>query len=319
MTTLGWLFRKLLLRRVSIQIRRVIAARDPVCRGSEEEILMTAVTKGSALAVLVVGLTASVTLSPAQGSQAMKSDHQIYVVQGVPGASVDVTVDGDSAGKGLATKDVIGPLSVSGGSHTISFDTDDWSVGASFDADKPSQDIVVHWPADPTDMPEVTVFTNDIRPVPAGKGRLTVAHTAIVPPADVRVNSKVLFANIANGEFVTAVVPASTYSVDIVPTGESTNPLFGPVDLQVKAGVLTRVFAIGEPENGGMDAIVQVLPVARGGSPAPGSVDAGEAGYAATERPVSSWGALLVVVVIGGLGLIGWGAAVGARRGRASE
>ena len=49
----------------------------------------------------------------------------------------------------------------------------------------------------------------------------------------------------------------------VVPTGQKQDPLLGPLDLPVKAGALTRVFAIGQPENGSMDAVVQVLPVGK--------------------------------------------------------
>jgi hypothetical protein len=53
------------------------------------------------------------------------------------------------------------------------------------------------------------------------------------------------------------------------------------VDLPVKAGALTRVFAIGQPTNGSMDAIVQVLPLRQTGSKAPSQVNAGSAGMVA--------------------------------------
>ena len=36
--------------------------------------------------------------------------------------------------------------------------------------------------------------------MPKDKAKLTVAHTAAVPPADIRVDGKVLFENVANGE-----------------------------------------------------------------------------------------------------------------------
>ena len=110
----------------------------------------------------------------------------------------------------------------------------------------------------------------------------------MVPPADILADGTVLFSNIANGEFVTAEVPAETYNVAVVPTGQKTDPLLGPLDLPVEAGQLTRVFAIGEPENGSMDAVVQVLPVGKAGSPAPDSVDAGEAGLVAGLSPVGA-------------------------------
>ena len=62
-----------------------------------------------------------------------------------------------------------------------------------------------------------------------GKATLVVAHTAAVPPADIRVDNKVLFANIANGESLKLTVPVATYKVAIVPTGETKPVLLGPL------------------------------------------------------------------------------------------
>jgi hypothetical protein len=236
-------------------------------------------TKG-ALALLLAGAAA---VLPAQGADAAHRAPagKVFVIQGVPGASVDVTIDGKTVDTGAEAKAVLGPVSLTDGRHTITFSSDQWTVTSSFQVHTRSSDIVLHWPAEIGPKPETTVFKNDIAPVAAGKGRLTVAHTAVVPPADVRVDQKVLFSNIANGEFVSAQVPAGTYSVDIVPTGQDTDPLLGPVDLPVKGGVLTRVFAIGQPTNGSMDAIVQVLPLRQTGSKAPSQVEAGSAGLVA--------------------------------------
>jgi hypothetical protein len=234
-----------------------------------------------ALALLLAGAAA---VLPAQGADAAhhhRSTGKVFVIQGVPGASVDVSIDGQSIDKGAQAKAILGPMSLTDGKHTITFASTKWTVTSSFQVHARSSDIVLHWPAEIGPKPETTVFKNDIAPVSGGKGRLTVAHTAVVPPADVRVDQKVLFSNIANGEFVTAEVPAGTYSVDVVPTGQDTDPLLGPVDLPVKGGVLTRVFAIGQPTNGSMDAIVQVLPLRQTGSKAPNQVNAGSAGLAA--------------------------------------
>jgi hypothetical protein len=204
----------------------------------------------------------------------------LFVVHGVPGKPADVVLDGQPLRKQLAPKEVAGPFDLSPGKHTIRFRASGWTATASFRATARSVDVVVHRPADATKPPEVTVFDNDLSAITAGEARLTIAHTAVVPPADVRVSGKVLFSNIANGEFVTADVPAKTYSVDIVPTGEAT-PLFGPVDVTLQPGALTRVFAIGEPANGGMDAVVQVLPLREKSVTRPGSVNAGSAGLVA--------------------------------------
>jgi hypothetical protein len=144
-----------------------------------------------------------------------------------------------------------------------------------------SVDAVLHRQADVTKPPIFTAYTNDLSAVTAGSSRLTVAHTAAVGPADIRVKGKVLFANVANGEQLTLTVPAGTYPVDIVPTAAAGPVVFGPVDLVVGKASLTRVFAIGVAATGSMDAVVQVLPVAtRGSGEVPSRVDAGDGGQA---------------------------------------
>lgn len=213
----------------------------------------------------------------------------VFLVVGVPGARVDVLVDEKSIEKEVEAKSVVGPLELTSGQHTVTFRSDAWSATADVEVDRPSLDVVVHRPADPAADPTVTVFGNEVQPISANKARVTIAHTAVVPPADVRVSGKVLFSNIANGEFVTAEVPAATYSVDIVATGGS-DPVFGPVEVTLQAGALNRVFAIGDPEEGTMDAIVQVLPLSQTSSTTPDSVPTGSAGLVATNGPtVSPW------------------------------
>ena len=253
------------------------------------------------LAALLTLLATAVTGGSAHASGAAST----YVVQGIPDASVDVSVDGQVVQSGVAAKQLVGPLGLAAGSHTVTFKSADWTVSKSVDV-AGSQDVVLHWPADAGSKPVVTVFTNDVSPVGPGKGRLTVAHTAVVPPADILAGGKTLFSNIANGEFVSAVVPATTYSVAVVPTGGG-DPLLGPVDLPVKAGALTRVFAIGAPRNGSMDAVVQVLPVPTTGGGQPTNVDTGEAGLVAPDGSIdavqqSVWASMAALLG----GLLGW-------------
>lgn len=222
---------------------------------------------------------------PAAGNAAAfpaEDPPQVYFIAGVD-LPVDVTLDGESV-VSLQPEGIHGPVTVTAGEHTVAFRSSDWTAETTMTLEAPSQDVVVHRPADASGQPTVTVFENDVSPVAADRARITIAHTAVVPPADVRVAGKVLFANIANGEFVTAEVPEDTYSVDIVPTGGST-PVFGPVDLEVRAGALNRVFAIGQPTDGSMDAIVQVLPLRTTNVHPPADVDAGGAGMVAPVDP----------------------------------
>lgn len=269
----------------------------------------------SGLAVLALALGAAGLIGSAPAGAAAASSSRVYVIQGVPKQQYDISVDGEEVGSDVGAKGIVGPLELTAGRHQIEFTGADGAIGQSFDVSKASVDVVLHWPADEANQPQVTVFDNDMSPVAAGKGRLIVAHTAVVPPADIVANGKVLFSNIANGEFVTADVPGDTYEVSVVPTGQTTDPLLGPLDLKVEAGSLTRVFAIGEPRNGSMDAVVQVLPLGSAGSPAPGSVDAGEAGLVATNRATPDHSAWLVLVAgLGGGSVLGLAAVTRRRR-----
>ncbi len=229
-----------------------------------------------------------------------KAPSEVYLVQGVPGGPADVSVAGEVVTSGLESTGVFGPIDLEPGQHMVAFEGDAWSVEAPINVKNASEDVVVHLPADPGADPAVTVFANEVEPVDAGQGRLTVAHTAVVPPADIRASGEVLFANVANGEFVTADVPADTYEVDVVPTGGD-EPLLGPLDLEVTPAALTRVFAIGVPEDGSMTAVVQVIPLAESSGLPPSSVGAGEAGLVAPgeERWGEVWLLPLLVLVLG--------------------
>lgn len=253
---------------------------------------------------------------PAVASGA-KTAPEVYFIAGVD-VPVDVTLDGEPVAS-LEPKGIHGPVPVPAGQHTVEFSADGWEVGSPLSFTGASLDVVVHRPADAGDDPTITLFPNEVGPIAADRARVTVAHTAVVPPADVRVAGEVLFANIANGEFVTAEVPADTYSVDIVPTGGS-DPVFGPLDLTVQAGALNRVFAIGQPENGSMDAIVQVLPLRTTSvNPPPGDVGAGEAGLVAPDSTPDEGVAGTTVTayaVLLGISVVGVGALVHAARVR---
>lgn len=270
------------------------------------------------------GAAALVTVAVSLGAPSAQAGHsqspaprQIYLVQGVPGVSVNVAIDGEAVGKSLEAKAIAGPLDITPGSHVVRFSTNDWTISSRVRINSASSDIVLHWPADVARRPEVTVFANNVEAVARSKARLTLAHTAAVPPVDLRVDDKVLFSNIANGEFLTSDVPAGAYSVELVPTGQLSHPLLGPLKVPVQTEALTRVFAIGQPRNGSMAALVQVIPLAHKGSAPPATVDAGTAGLAdpsLQSGSASASGWILALTGVGGLGALTCFAAAVRRR-----
>ena len=233
-------------------------------------------------ALTLAGLTAAPV--------AAADDARIYVVQGLPGRTVDVAVDGETVAEGVQTAAVTKGFPVQAGSRKVTFSDDGdvllermFKVGAGS-----SWDVVLHLPGESgaDAEPAVTVFRNDLSDVPRGKASLTVAHTARVGEADVQVDGKVLFADIENGESLNLVVPVATYEVAIVPAGKSSPVLLGPVDLTVKGGALNRVYAIGDPAKKTMNVAVHVIETGSTGSQEPSRVDTGTGGQAVgLQRP----------------------------------
>ncbi len=242
----------------------------------------------TALVLLLGGalVTAGLTAAPVQAAD----DAKIYIVQGLPGRTVDVAVDGKTVAKDVRTAAVTKGFAVEAGTRKVSVsDGGDVVLERVFKVSAGSSwDVVLHLPAeDGADAePAVTVFRNDLSDVPRGKASLTVAHTARVGEADVRVDGKVLFADIENGESLNVVVPVATYEVAIVPAGKSSPVVLGPVDLTVKGGALNRVYAIGDPSKKTMNVAVHVIETGTSGSQAPRRVDTGTGGQAvALQRP----------------------------------
>ncbi|MGB7448923.1 MAG: DUF4397 domain-containing protein [Ornithinimicrobium sp.] len=231
-----------------------------------------------ALGVMTVGAMAA---APAQ---AQEGEVTLYVVQALPGEDVDISVDDKVLAKDVATAEIAGPLTVSPGEKTWTFTDSDGKVILENSVDAAvgdNSDVVLHLPAATGGKPVLTVFDNDLSAVPDDKASVTVAHTAAVPPADILVDDEVLFANVANGESLNLVVPADTYTVQIVPTGESEPSLLGPLDLPVEGGSLNRVYAVGTPETGTMNVATHVIDVEEEGSGKPDVVNTGSGGQTA--------------------------------------
>jgi hypothetical protein len=242
-----------------------------------------------------------------------------YVVNALAGTSAQVVLDGSVTRASADAGSVIGPLNLTAGQHVLELRTGSTAVvSARFTvAAGENLDVVAHRAADVAMTPVITVFRNDLSSVGPGKSRLVVSHVAVAPPADIRVNGKPYFRNVANAESLSVVVPAGSYSLDVVPTVAAGKTILAPVRVSVATGTLTRVFAYGNPEQSTAGAIVQVLKVPVVGAGKPSSVHTGDGGQAADELVASSgrtWG--LVGAAVCGFGLAGL---AGARSGSAAS
>jgi hypothetical protein len=255
------------------------------------------------LSALVLALSClSLTSINAASAGAATGTGHVFLVHGLIGETLDIVVDGTVVAPRVAPKSVVGPLTLAAGTHRVELRSGS-TVRARATVTLKSGatvDVVAHRDGDTAGTPTITVFSDDLSPVGPGKFRLAVAHTAAAPPADIRVDGKVLFSNVASGEALTLVVPAVTYSVDIVPTAADSPVILGPLSLKPKSGTLTRVFAVGDVKSGSMDAVVHQLAVPVSGAGLPGSVPTGDGGQLARSgRPFGPAAALLGLAALG--------------------
>ncbi|MBD8869588.1 DUF4397 domain-containing protein [Nocardioides donggukensis] len=239
-------------------------------------------------------LAAGAVASGATGaveSAAPATPGTVTVVTAVPDSSLEVRIDGEAV---AATGAVTDPVELAPGSHEVWFGADgaapDEGVTSAFRVRSGATlDLVIHRPATVDGDPVVSSFPMPTKPIGPGKARVLLAHTATVPPADVRVNGETVFTNIANGEFATADLPGGSHRVALLPTGRTSDPILGPLDLAVEAGTVTMVYAVGNPRDGSMDVVAHTASLSADGTVAPDTIRTGSAGLAA-ERVVVPFG-----------------------------
>lgn len=262
----------------------------------------------SALAAVltVLALSAASSEATAQGTAT------VTVVQAVPGATVDVSLDGREVASGAAVGDVLGPFELEAGRHHVSFNGDAADVDHTLEvAAGASSDVVLHLPTEVDGDPVVHSYAAPDGPIGPDEARVLLAHTAAVAPADVRVDGRTVFTHIANGEYADADVPAGSIEVALLPSGTEAEPILRPLDVSLDAGTLSMIYAYGDPRDGSMDVIAHTEALAPDGSVQPPRIDTGSAGPAddaltsfvdaRDADPLARWAVVAALVLLAAL------------------
>ncbi len=250
---------------------------------------------------LAAAAATTLALAPIASAQETAS---VYVVHGIPDTPVDVYVDGALALDDFEPGTSQGPVDLPVGPHEVGVFPADAADGSgepllSATAELAAGDnvtLVAHLTE--AGDPALTPFVNDVSDVPAGQARLTVRHTAAAPAVDVLAGGTAVVSGLTNPNDESLEVPAGTVSAAVAAAG-TTEPVIGPVDLELAEGTATFVHAIGSLEAGNLDVVAFTV---EGLHSAPSGVPSGAPSGAPYEAGLPTG---LLALGLGGVVLVG--------------
>lgn len=223
-------------------------------------------------------------------SAATSDNAQLSVLHGIPDTPVDVYVNGELTLDDFAPGDLAGPLDLPAGDYEVAITAPDAADAsapilgpATLSLAAGSNYTAVAHLTEAGD-PGLNLFTNDTSATGAGEARLTVRHVAAAPAVDILAGGSAVVEGLVNPEEATLNLPASTVSAAVALAG-TTDPVLGPVDVQLAEGTLTVVYAWGSAEDGTLDLAVQKI---EGLHTNPDGVPSGTAGYLAQQDAAGS-------------------------------
>jgi hypothetical protein len=209
------------------------------------------------IGVLVAGALA-MGLMVAPASAAAKA--KLWVLHGVPGAKVDVCVNGSEVKSNFTYKQKFsadlpaGTYKVRVRAASAGECMGDVILKANPEL-KAGKNYTAVAGLDAAGSPELFLYKNDVSRTDGKNARVSVRHTAAAPKVDVWVNGSKLLKGLPNGGSRTLQVPANAYTVKVAPKG-TTTVVIGPRTFDVKANNAYQIYATG---NGDAGYIFQVL------------------------------------------------------------
>lgn len=197
--------------------------------------------------IAAIAALATVTIVPTAVSA--QDATQITLLHGIPGATVDVAVDGEIVIAGFEPGDTQDLTAFAGQTlanvEVRAAGTEDVVIGPIPELAVPGSGnwtVVAHLDAEGT--PTLSPFENDVSATADGQGRLTVRHAAAAPAVDLVVGTDRPIENAVNGDSAALELPAGEIAgAQVAPTGA--DPIADVPTVTLTAGTNLIVYAVG--------------------------------------------------------------------------
>jgi hypothetical protein len=203
------------------------------------------------LSLAALALGAAVVAAPAASAQDAGTA-SLVIVHGLRGFTADLYVDGKVLITTFRPERSTDPMAIPAGSHLVEIReagtgsdttpaltaTIDLAAGSRYDA-------VAH--VDQNGAPTVSLFLDDVSPLPPGQARAVVRNTAATGPIDVRFGPTVAAAGLANGAGSDALLTAGAYEVAVSGAGSPT-PITPTRNVTYPEGTATFMYLIGSSQ-----------------------------------------------------------------------
>jgi hypothetical protein len=260
----------------------------------------------SARALVVVSLALVALVStPFVGAGAATSTATVTVLHGLPPNSYDIYVNGKLTLDGFKPLAATDPIPLPAGTYDLAIrnvgdePTTKPILEATVTLEGGKNYSVIAHPG-PDGAPTISLFTNSLSQVPAGKSRMVFRDVAEAPPVDVRLDGEPTFTDVANPDQREKVVSAGKYGVDAV-DAQSSAMLVPRTPLHALAGSAEIVYLVGSSTTSTLDFMAQQL---RGLDGSPSDVLSGTGGQAADPR-FPGWGFVVVALSLALAGAAG--------------
>ena len=203
------------------------------------------------LSLAALALGAALVAAPTASAQDAGTA-ELVIVHGLRGFTADLYVDGKLLINSFRPERSTDPMAVPAGSHLVEIreagtgaDTTP-AVTATIDLAAGSRyDAVAH--VDQAGTPKVSLFLDDVSPLPPGQARAVVRNTAATGPIDVRFGPTVAASGLANGAGADTLLPAGEYEVAVAAAGSPT-PITPTRNVTYPEGTATFMYLIGSSQ-----------------------------------------------------------------------